>query len=443
MLFRKKETQLDRIKYKLEKAMQKDTAFLVFGASSHQYKVDRKLTQKELTQWQVENQVTLPESYAQFLTEVGNGGAGPYYGLYSIGKAASYTASHALHSKCVLYPEMTKEDWNHLIEPLIRDEDISDLEYEAARERVLGGMLCIGTQGCEYDMYLILEGTYRGKVVYTSDFHPDHPFFFVYEEHFLDWYERWLDEIILDYDISWFGSRMPGDERALIQVYQNAANREMEIKALEGMFKFKKVTQPTIEFLISAAEQSQHDRSTAIQLICKTSIDAGRELLLELMHSERNEDFLQALNILNWYGKSADLTEFIQVILQSLDRVQDPETLRHVGYVLESSGAITLQNFAPFLCHTDPNIQTAAIYAARNCSNKSEEWEIMEQMLMGSDQKEVLKHTISYWGLIPHEKLLPYYKAVWPEYKNQPHFREKFIDCLKELDLRDDYFDEQ
>ncbi|CAH1056887.1 SMI1/KNR4 family protein [Paenibacillus pseudetheri] len=442
MLFWKKETQLDRIKNKLEKALRKDTAFLVFGASSHKYRVDEKLTAKELADWQAKNQVTLPEPYTQFLTKVGNGGAGPYYGIYSIEKATSYTDRNALTTKCVLHPRMTKEEWNHLTEPLINSEDISDLEYDAARDRVMGGMLCIGTQGCEYDMYLVLEGQHSGKIVYTSDFYPDHPFSFIYEDNFLDWYERWLDEIILDYDIAWFGSRMPGNENVLIQVYQNAPNEEIKLKALNGMFKFKKISQPTIDFLKSVAEQRQNDRTTAIQLICKTSVDAGRDFLLELLHSERNEDFLQALNILNWYGKSFDLAEFIKVILQSLDRVQDPETLRHVGYVLESSGAITLQNFAPFLCHTDSNIQTTAIYATRKCNDKSESWETIEQMLMGGD-KEVVKNTILFWGIIPHKKLLPYYKAAWPEYKSKNNFREKSIGCLKELNLPDDYFDKE
>lgn len=110
------------------------------------------------------NQVTLPEPYTQFLTEIGNGGAGPYYGIYSIEKATSYTDSDdALAAKCVLYPSMPKEEWNHLIEPLISDEDIPDSEYDAARNMVMSGLLCIGTQGCEYDMYLVLEGEHKGK----------------------------------------------------------------------------------------------------------------------------------------------------------------------------------------------------------------------------------------------------------------------------------------
>ncbi|MEK8129006.1 SMI1/KNR4 family protein [Paenibacillus filicis] len=442
MLFGKKATQLDRIKNKLEKAKRKDTALQVFGASSHQYRVNEKLTAKELADWQAKHQVTLPEPYALFLTKVGNGGAGPYYGIYSIEKAASYTDSQTLSANTVLHPGMTIEEWNHLIEPMIRDEDISDEEYEATRNKVLGGMLCMGTQGCEYDMYLVLEGKHKGKIVYTSDFHPDHPFFFVYEENFLDWYERWLDEIILDYDIAWFGSRMPGDEQALIQVYQNAPDEAIQSKALDGMFKFKKISQPTLDFLKDVANQGQKNRITTIQLICKTSVRAARDYLLELLCSDSDEDLLQALMMLNVYGKSVSLEAFIEVILQSLDRIHDLETLRYVGYVLESSGAITLQNFAPFLCHTDPNIQAAAIYATRSCHDKAEDWEIIERMLKGGD-KEVMKNSILYWGIIPHEKLLPYYKAAWPEYKSNPNLREKFVGCLIHLNVPDDYFDQQ
>ena len=441
-MFWKSETQVDRIKIKLEGALRKDADLLVFGASSHKYKVNEKLTAKELADWQEKHNVTLPEPYAQFLTKVGNGGAGPYYGMYSIEQATSYTDANALATKCVLHPRMTKEEWNHLTESLISDEDISDLEYDAARDMVMGGMLCIGTQGCEYDMYLVLEGTHRGKIVYTSDFYPDRPFFFVYEDNFLDWYERWLDEIILDYDIGWFGSRMPGDENALIQVYQNAPDGEIKSKALEGMFKFKNISQPMIDFLKSVAEQSKNDRTTAIQLICKNTFDEGRGFIRELLYSERNEDFLKALQVINWYGKSFDVTEFIKVILQSLERVHDVETLRHVGYVLESSGMITLQSFAPFLCHTDSDIQIAAIYATRNCNNKTENWETVEQVLMNSD-KEVMKNTVLFWGVVPHKELLPYYKAAWPEYNDNINFREKFISCLKELHLPDDYFDKE
>ncbi|WP_246310957.1 SMI1/KNR4 family protein [Paenibacillus xylanilyticus] len=434
------ETQLDRIKSKLNQAMHKDADFSLFGASSHQYRVREKLKAKELADWESLNQVTLPDSFAQFLMEVGNGGAGPYYGVYSLEKATTYTEREVLLAKSILHPGMAKEEWNHLIEPLTKDEDISDEEYDEARNKVLGGMLCIGTQGCEYDMYLVLEGKYRGRIVYTSDFHPDHPFFFVYEDSFLDWYERWLDEIILDYEGSWFGILMPGNEDVLIQMYQSAPNEEIQTKALDGMFKFKKVSEETLGFLKNVAEQSVKHRNTAIQLICKTSFDTGAEYLLGVLQSEGHEDFSDALKILNAHRKTADLKEFYPAILQRIDRISDRETLRYAGYLLEDCDEVTLHNFAPFLCHADSSMQTTAIYAARSCKNKIGSWQIIEQMMLGGDQ-QVLNNLILYWGLIPHEKLLPYYKAIWPEYKNNPNFREKFIHCLRELHLPDDYFD--
>jgi hypothetical protein len=441
-LFWRKETQTDRIKKKLEKARRKDEAFTVFGSSSHKYKVHEKLTAKELTDWQAKNQVTLPEPYALFLTEVGNGGAGPYYGIYPLDKATSSTEGEAMAAACNLRPGMTKEEWNQLAEPLISDEDIPDEEYDAAHNKVMGGMLCMGTQGCEYDMYLVLEGKHKGRIVYTSAFYPDHPFFFVYEDSFLDWYERWLDEIILDYDIAWFGSRMPGDEKALIKIYQNATDEETQSQALDAMFKIKKSSETTIAFLKSIADQEHKDRITAIRLICKTSFDEGRGYLIKLLCSDSSKEFLQALIILYAYGKSADLTEFIQVILHSLDRVDDEKTLRHVGYVLEPSGAITLQSFARFLCHPESKMQAAAVYATRDCRNKSDDWEIIEQMFK-SGGKEAMKNGIQYWGVIPHEKLLPYYKAAWPDYMRNSNFREKFVDCLKELNLPEDYFEQE
>jgi len=56
----------------------------------------------------------------------------------------------------------------------------------------------------------------------------------VYETNFLDWYERWLDEIIAGYDISWFGTKLPGEEKALIEAYQSTNSDEEKLEARYG-----------------------------------------------------------------------------------------------------------------------------------------------------------------------------------------------------------------
>lgn len=163
MNIEKQTAQLERIKTKLGQALRKDAEFAEFGSSSHQYRQEDKLTAGKLADWEAQYGIKLPEPFARFLTEIGNGGAGPYYGIYPLEQATSYTELPALQGRAALHPGMSAEEWNILTEPLTGERDISDEEYEEARNKALGGMLCIGTQGCEYEMCLVLEGEHRGE----------------------------------------------------------------------------------------------------------------------------------------------------------------------------------------------------------------------------------------------------------------------------------------
>lgn len=363
MFFLREDNQIRRIMSKLKKVKRKDTGYSVFGSSSHKYEVKKPLDEVSLKRWEAEYGVSLPESYRQFLTRIGNGGAGPYYGIYPLDRTIAYITDHVLNTACILHPDMDNEEWNKLVEPLTEEDDITDEEYDAVHDAVLGGMLCIGTQGCEYDMYLVLQGEHRGRIVYTSEIYKDHPFFFTYEKNFLDWYERWLDEILEDYEVSWFGYVLPGDETQLMYTYTTTEDAGLKAKVLGSMFKFKKLSYTALLFLEDIAGQKLDISISAVQLICKTSLDHGQKYLKELLHSHINEEFLYGLKLLNWYGKSCDLTEYVTIILDRLDQVEDADTLSHVGYVLRPYGVITEEKFAPFLRHTDPSVRKAAEYA--------------------------------------------------------------------------------
>lgn len=374
-------SQTQRIKLKLKKAARVDSSRAVFGASSHKYALHNTATAQDIGKWEAAHGVKLPEDYAFFLTRLGNGGAGPYYGIYSLDKATSYSEREALASPCVLHPKMAKDEWNRLAEPLISDRDVSGEEYDAARSRIFGGMLCFGTQGCEYDMYLVLQGPHCGRVVYTSDVYPDVPFFFVYEKSFLDWYERWLDEIIAGYELSWFGANMPGDEKALIATYREATGNEEKLEALDSMLKFRTLSMDTIVFLKEIADKREADHNAAVQLLCKASIADADSYLMELLQTGNKEEFLQALKFLNWYGKSAGADKYIEVIREEFARFEDVGIMRHVGYIFDHYDAINIQDFVPYLCHTDPKVQMDAFYATRSCKDKAAHWETIAQML--------------------------------------------------------------
>ena len=72
------------INEKLEKLIKLDKDFSIFGSSSHEYIINPKLTEEEIQNFEEKNQITLPDEYREYLKNIGNGGAGPFYGLLEL-----------------------------------------------------------------------------------------------------------------------------------------------------------------------------------------------------------------------------------------------------------------------------------------------------------------------------------------------------------------------
>ena len=73
-----------RILKLLAQARTKDPDFERFGAYSHQYKLSAPASEEAIQAFEEQHGIRLPEEYRDFLMLVGNGGAGPYYGLYGL-----------------------------------------------------------------------------------------------------------------------------------------------------------------------------------------------------------------------------------------------------------------------------------------------------------------------------------------------------------------------
>ena len=58
-----------------------DPTYLVFGAAAHRHEFNPPLSEEALTGIEGRYQITLLSDYRAFLREIGNGGAGPGYGL--------------------------------------------------------------------------------------------------------------------------------------------------------------------------------------------------------------------------------------------------------------------------------------------------------------------------------------------------------------------------
>lgn len=199
-------------------AKRKDRNFEVFGADKHKYVLHNPATENEVLAFEKQFDITLPECYKSFLLFIGNGGisylksgAGPFLGIYPLGFGMDdlcwESTSECLKSDCILYPGMSDEFWQGLINRIEIDDEISDVDYNEEMGKIFSGIMPIGSQGCTYVHGIVLNGEHKGRVM-NLDIDRQKPKF-AYEPNFLDWYERWLNEVIsgelTKTKPSWFG----------------------------------------------------------------------------------------------------------------------------------------------------------------------------------------------------------------------------------------------
>src|SRR5947209_5287306 len=70
-----------------------DRARRVFGPANHRYELFPCLSEKDVAAFEEAQGVALPAECRWFLTHVGNGGAGPGYGLFALDQSAAFLTS--------------------------------------------------------------------------------------------------------------------------------------------------------------------------------------------------------------------------------------------------------------------------------------------------------------------------------------------------------------
>lgn len=262
------EFPLKELRDLLEKAKSVDKYCRQFGAKSHQYQWNPPASVEEVEDFEQKIGVRLPEEYRNFLLLAGNGGAGPYYGLFSLQKTLYWLEDDMDPKKePVLYPgieipqedefedEDDEEEWAPMSE---EDEQENDPETEG--ESWLQGCIPIGSQGDSYFMYLLLSGPNEGRVVYVES--ELTYVFFPREQGFLAWYQRWLREVSNGYHIFWFGTNLDGDEDTLRERYQNTTDKEEKRLILSSMKKFPVLSAASQAWIVEVAQEYIHESNT-------------------------------------------------------------------------------------------------------------------------------------------------------------------------------------
>ena len=427
--------QLQRIQQKLSQARAADKDLEVFGASSHKYHLNPPVSEAEVLAFEKKYGVRLPECYRAFMLTIGDAKAkkldfiaGPYYGLYAFGTQVDdllYEGSEIyLKAPCALSSDMTKEEWEALSDPLLMsEEDDEDFEedeeegyvievednYFAERAKVFGGLLPLGSQGCTYYHALVLNGKYAGRVV-NVDLDLAQPKF-AFETNFLDWYERYLDEVIsgqlMDKRPTWFGYHRGEPAEELLNEYEQTTDRKTQTDCLDGVYhKRPPLSDGILDKVEALIALNNEDKDFLIKILTLSSYERAKPYLQTLV-TEKPKKVFQYI----WWFAKDHCADWVPAVKEHLPTITDEETFNCATYLLTEATDNFEEDILPFTNNVNPRIRLTAYYTLGKSQKKEQYLDTFIKGLQETDN-DVLRTVIQAIAGVKDERLLPYYKQI-------------------------------
>ncbi|OIV41608.1 SMI1/KNR4 family protein [Flavobacterium johnsoniae] len=411
-------SQIERIKKKLILAKEIDKDFEIFGADSHEYVVGEKVKDEDILEFESNYNVSLPDCYKAFLLYIGNGGksyqnsaAGPSYGIFPLGENVDEFVyadpKKYLKEDCKLYPEMSDEFWADLTRDIDENEDISNEDFEAELGKIYSGILPIGTQGCTYYYGLVLNGVFKGRIV-NVDLDREKPFF-TFESNFLDWYERWLDEITsesMTAETDLFHYTLGGSVSHILNVFSTSNDEQIKLECLTGILKKQNIDSKILDVLEEEHKSKGEIGKKLLQVLVKFDYNRARPYLFDFA----KEDVLSVFQFVFWYAKdrSSDWLEFIK---QNIERINDEKTFQFCTYLLQEMKLDYGGVIVPFSLNENKEIRRQLYYSLGQLENKRD---YLDTFIMGlkDDSNWVIHSALQALEGVEDVKLLNHYKRI-------------------------------
>jgi hypothetical protein len=184
----------------------------VFGSEGHEFQLNPPLPEQDVLAFETFHQVQLPGDFRHFLINVGNGGAGPSYGIFRLGEmddnfdvAPWREVDSSVGILSHAFPHET--EWNDLSAmPNPNLEEIDESEYWKQMEAfekvywgtaVVNGSFPICHQGCALRIVPVVTGQQAGYLWddRRSEYGGLKPVLLAdgSQASFVRWYEEWLE----------------------------------------------------------------------------------------------------------------------------------------------------------------------------------------------------------------------------------------------------------
>ena len=170
--------------------------FSTFGAETHKFALNPVILETAARDFENLHKIKLPQNYFYFITNIGNGGAGPGYGLYPLEDwSKEIVPSEPIPKNFLNTPFPHNKPWNTVLDV----DNVSDEEYDKHYEEYFAnaqitGSLAISHYGCGIIYLLIVCGAETGKI-WVDDRGSDYGIYPA-EVNFETWYMTWLEDSV-------------------------------------------------------------------------------------------------------------------------------------------------------------------------------------------------------------------------------------------------------
>lgn len=279
----------------VQKAGIADPERKVFGANKHQYQLNPVISLEDVQAYQKKYHVVLPSEYVFFITQVGNGGAGPDYGIYPLKPEEQRDENIGAP---FISSKLTKTKWCEKLLPY-EDEHCPDDLYEQIEMEIMQGIHFIGTKGCTFDNIAIAEGAEENRVFYVDwDWNHDN----MPQDtgmNFLEWYEKFFLEIIAGNSVRAYGSQSLKTQEELILAFESCTDAERRRKLFHSFTRFPKLAPQTMDWIQQLSEQEfaegklilllKYDTKVGIQLFSRLLTEQPKIAIQSSVHVPKEQ----------------------------------------------------------------------------------------------------------------------------------------------------------
>jgi hypothetical protein len=189
-------TRLNQIKSKLYRLIELDSEFSTFGSKEawggHEYDLYPTVDHEQLKAFEDKNGIIFPEELRLFVTTIADGGAGPYYGLFSPPLGIQVAFDHGMVDLSMGFPITGRQVSDYIN----KNKEGAEQEEETPciqTDEPLTGVAFLSEYGCGGYYLIVLNGEQHGYVWFYRKSCLKPVFTKGKQWSFFDWYENWLD----------------------------------------------------------------------------------------------------------------------------------------------------------------------------------------------------------------------------------------------------------